>query len=262
MDLGFSGEVADLYHRYRHGYPAAVIDALAGAFTLTGQDVVVDLGCGTGQLTLPMARRVRAVLGVDPEPDMLRRARQAAEDLDVPNVSWMLGADTDIPALRGLLGNRSAGAVTVGQALHWMHHADLFREIVPLVRPGGGIAVVTNGTPLWQQDTDWSRALRGFMERWLDTKLTYPCGTDEDSQRRYREDLTAAGFEVLSTAVNYVADLDLDQLAGGVYSAMGGDRLPTPDQRPAFAEQLRAALAPHDHFTEHVHVAILAGRVR
>lgn len=45
VDLGFRGEVADLYHRYRHGYPSAVLDALAGAFRLTGQDVVVDLGC-------------------------------------------------------------------------------------------------------------------------------------------------------------------------------------------------------------------------
>jgi SAM-dependent methyltransferase len=261
VDLGFSGEVADLYHRYRHGYPGAVIDTLAGAFGLTGQDVVVDLGCGTGQLTLPTARRVRAVIGVDPEPDMLRRARQAAKDMGVPNVSWMLGADTDIPALRGLLGDRSAGAVTVGQALHWMHHADLFRAVVPLVRAGGGIAVVTNGTPLWLQDTDWSRALRSFMEGWLDTKLTYPCGTDETSQRRYQEDLAAAGFEVLSTAVDYVADLDLDRLVGGVYSALGVTRLPAPDQRAAFAEQVRAALAPHDHFTEHVHVAILAGKV-
>jgi ubiquinone/menaquinone biosynthesis C-methylase UbiE len=262
VDLGFSGEVADLYHRYRHGYPDAVIDALAGTFELTGQDVVVDLGCGTGQLALPMARRVRAVVGVDPEPDMLRRARQAAQDLDVIGVSWMLGTDADIPALRGLLGDRSAAAVTIGQALHWMNHTDLFRAVIPLVRAGGGIAVVTNGTPLWLQDTDWSRALRGFMERWLDTKLTYACGTDEDSQRRYRQDLAAAGFEVLSAAVDYDADLDLDQLAGGVYSALGAARLPAPDQRAAFVEQVRAALAPHDHFTEHVHVAILVGRVR
>jgi hypothetical protein len=41
------------------------------------------------------------VVGVDPEPDMLRRARQAAKDLGVPGVSWMLGADTDIPAHAG-----------------------------------------------------------------------------------------------------------------------------------------------------------------
>src|SRR5580658_1693830 len=99
VDLGFRGEVADFYHRYRHGYPDAVLDALTGAFGLTGQDVVVDLGCGTGQLTLPLAARVRAVVGIDPEPDMLRRARQAAGERDVQNVTWMIGADTDVPAL-------------------------------------------------------------------------------------------------------------------------------------------------------------------
>ena len=95
VDLGFRGEVADFYHRYRHGYPGAVLDALAGAFGLTGQDVVVDLGCGTGQLTLPMAARVRAVVGVDPEPDMLQRARRAARERDTRNVSWMIGARSE-----------------------------------------------------------------------------------------------------------------------------------------------------------------------
>jgi trans-aconitate methyltransferase len=53
MDLGFRGEVADLYHAYRHGYPATVVDVPAEPFTLTARDLVVDLGCGTGQLSLP-----------------------------------------------------------------------------------------------------------------------------------------------------------------------------------------------------------------
>jgi ubiquinone/menaquinone biosynthesis C-methylase UbiE len=262
MELGFSGEVAELYRRYRRGYPPAVLDALTAAFRLESEDVVVDLGCGTGQLTLPMTRRVRAVVGMDPEPDMLQQARQAARELGVSNASWLVGSDTDLPALRRLLGDGSVGAVTVGQALHWMDHPVLFGEVISLVRPGGGIAVVTNGTPLWLQDTDWFRALREFLEGWLNVAATAACGTDEDSQRRYREDLAAAGFDVVGTAVDYVADLDLDQLVGGVYSALGVDRLPALDQRPAFAAQVRAALAPQERFREHVHVAILAGKVR
>ena len=262
VDLGFRGEVADFYHRYRHGYPSAVLDALVGAFGLTGQDVVVDLGCGTGQLTLPMAARVRAVVGVDPEPDMLQRARRAARERDVRNVSWLIGADTDITALRDLLGDHSVAAVTAGQALHWMDHQALFRAVIPLVRPGGGVAVVTNGTPLWLHDTDWSRALRAYLEHWLDTKLTSACGTDEQSQRRYAGDLASAGFDVLTTAVDYTAELDLAELVGSIYSALPVSRLPAPDQRPAFAEEVRRAVAPQERFTEPVHVAILAGRTR
>jgi cyclopropane fatty-acyl-phospholipid synthase-like methyltransferase len=153
----FGGEAARYYHRYRHGYPSAVTDALVRAFKLTGQDITVDLGCGTGQLALPMARYVRAVIGVDVEPDMLDFARQAARDADVHNVIWVLGA-----------------------------------------------------------------------------------------------------FDVVTTAVDYVATLDMDQLVGGIYSAMGS-RMPASGQRPAFAEQVRAALAPHDRFCERVHVAMVIG---
>jgi trans-aconitate methyltransferase len=75
-DLGFRGEVAGFYHQYRRGYPPAVMNTLIGAFALTSDDVVIDLGCGTGQLTLPIAGQVHAVAGVDPEPDMLVRARK------------------------------------------------------------------------------------------------------------------------------------------------------------------------------------------
>jgi SAM-dependent methyltransferase len=255
---GFGGEVPALYHAYRHGYPAAVIDALVDAFELTGQDVVVDLGCGTGQLTLPMAERVSAVVGMDPEPDMLSRARRAGHDAGISNVSWKQGADTDLAGLRGLLGGRPVGAVTVAQALHWMRRDVLFREVAGLVRPGGGIAVVTNGTPLWLQETGWSRALREFLEGWLDTKLTATCGTDEASQRKYRKEIAAAGFEVRAASVDYGVDLDLDQLVGSLFSALGG-QLPAPGQRLAFAEEVRRALAPQDRFHEHVHVAVLAG---
>jgi hypothetical protein len=139
-----------------------------------------------------------------------------------------------------------------------MNHENLFRAVVPLVRPGGGIAVVTKGTPLWLQETEWSRALRDVLEHWLGTTLTYACGTDEQSQRRYREDLAAAGFEVFTTAVDYVASLDMDQLVGSVYSAMGS-RIPPTGQRPVFAEQVRRAVGPQDRFREDIHIEILVG---
>jgi ubiquinone/menaquinone biosynthesis C-methylase UbiE len=259
MDLGFGGEVPGFYHQYRRGYPSAVIDTLAGAFGLNSDDIVIDLGCGTGQLTLPIARRVRAVAGVDPEPDMLARGRRAAAEQGVSNVAWLLGADTDLPALVALLGGQRAGAVTIGQALHWMNYRELFGSLAPLLRPGGGVAVITNGTPLWLQDSPWSQALRGFLEQRLGTTLTSACGTDEASQRRYHDTMTAAGLEVTEASFEYTDDLDLDGLVGSLYSAMPP---PPPDQRSAFADQVRRAVAPHERFTEPVRVRMLLGRPR
>lgn len=260
MALGFAGEVADFYHRYRRGYPPAVFDAVVAAFGLTSDDVAIDLGCGTGQVAVPLAERVRAVVGVDPEPDMLARARRAAADRSAANLGWVIGTDADVPALRAVLGDGSVGVVTIGQALHWMRHDDLFASVFPLVRRGGGVAVLTNGTPLWLQGSAWSRALRECLEQWLGTRAGSACGTDDESQERYRESLTAAGFRTSAHHVDYTGTLDVESIVGGVLSALPVDRLPQADERPAFTDRVRRALEPHAPFTEHVRVTVLTGR--
>ncbi|WP_203589580.1 class I SAM-dependent methyltransferase [Streptomyces sp. SID13031] len=255
--MGFGGEVAGFYQRYRRGYPAEVIDGLVSAFELTRDDVVVDLGCGTGQLALPLAERVRAVIGMDPEPDMLAEARRVAADRS--NLSWMVGSDADVSVLGALLGKECLGAVTIGQALHWMDHDTLFHALHPLLRAGGGVAVVTNGTPLWLQDSDWSRALRRHLELWLDSEVTATCGTDPDSRTRYAESLSAAGFTVNQRQFHYTDVLDLDHIIGGVYSALPVNLLPPLDQRSYFAKQVGRALEGHAPFDERIDVTLLTG---
>jgi hypothetical protein len=39
--------------------------------------------------------------------------------------------------------------------------------------------VISDGTPMWLQDSPWSRALRGFLEQWLGSPATSTCGTDD-----------------------------------------------------------------------------------
>jgi SAM-dependent methyltransferase len=256
----FGGEVAGFYARYRRGYPPEFVDLLVEASGLGPDDVVLDVGCGTGQLTLPLASRVRGVLALEPEPDMLILARRAAADRGAGNIAWMLGADDGLPSLATVLGRRSLGAVTVGNAIHLMRPQGLFRSAAPLLRRGGGLAVIANGTPLWQQPAPWSRALRRGLEQWLDTRLVSCCGTDGPARRHYRDALLSAGFTGIHEEVtDYDATLTFDELVGGVYSAMPASMLPPPGQRPSFEEHLRHAIGPAERFTEHVHVAALIG---
>jgi SAM-dependent methyltransferase len=260
MGLGFGGEVAGFYARYRRGYPAVVLDAVVGAFELTSRDVVVDIGCRTGQLTLPLARRVRAVVGMDPELDMLALARRAAGAANLLNISWVLGADTDVPGLAALLGPRSVAAVTIGTALHWMRPEDLFPALVPLLRPGGGVAVLTNGVPLWSQDTAWSRRLRQFLHDWLGHRPRPNCGSDPLSHQENRRALLAAGYtDITETTVVYRDELDADHVIGQLCSAMPADRPPPPADRPAFTDGVRRALGSEPSYTDHVEVTTLLG---
>jgi hypothetical protein len=151
------------------------------------------------------------------------------------------------------------GAVTVAQALHWMDHERLFAAVPTLVRPGGGIAVVTNGTPLWHQDSGWSRALLNVLEEWFGKRLTQTCGTDDASQQRYGDAMAAVGLDVRTATVDYRDALDLPRIVGGVYSAMSVDQLPSARQ-PELDRRIRAALAGHEPYTEHVRVTVLSGR--
>ncbi len=208
---------------------------------------MLDLGCGTGQLSLPLAARVPAVVGVDPEPDMLMLARQAATERGVANVSWMLGADSDVPTLGHLLGDRTVGAVTIALAIHWMDRDPLFRSVRPLLRPGGGIAVVTNGTPRWLQDTQWSRLLGECLERWTGKRPTAECQTDDAGRRLNREALTSAGYRVVESSVDYPAEVTVDELIGGVFSAMSADRLRPRARREQFAARSATRWPGGDH---------------
>lgn len=261
MGGDFRGEVASYYARYRRGYPSAAIAAIAEAFGLGPGDLAVDLGCGTGQLSLPMAARVRAVVGVDPEPDMLMLARRTGNERGVANVSWVLGADSDLPVLGRVLGDRSVGVVTIALAIHWMDRDRLFRAARPLLRPGGGVAVVTNGTPLWLQDTDWSRSLRQRLEQWTGTPQAGTCQTDPAGRALNRQALTAAGYRVIESSVEYTAALTSDQVIGGMFSAMPPDRLSPRSRREQFAALVRDALAPHEPLTEYVCVWLQFGHI-
>lgn len=258
---GFSGEVAQYYSRFRRGYPPRVVDAVVDAFALNLDDVVIDLGCGTGQLTLPLAGRVRAAVGVDPEQDMLGLAAAAASAQSVRNVSWVLGYDSDLPAIADRAGSSAIGAVTVATAIHWMNHVDLFTVARSLVRPGGGVAIVTNGQPLWLQDADWSRTINAVLQAWTGHDVNSPCGTDEETREVYRSAMSAAGLTVRRAHVGYEAELDVETIIGGLFSAMSKVDVADPARRDRFADMVRAALSPHTHFTEHVSVDILTGTV-
>lgn len=256
----FGGEVAAFYARYRRGYPPGFAEVLAQALRLDAGDVVADVGCGTGQLTIPLAGRLRAVVGMDPEPAMLALARQAATVQGLANVSWLLGSDRDLPALGALLGEHALAAVTIANAIHLMPHERLFAAALRLLRPGGGLAVIANGAPLWQQPSDWSQALRHALEQWLGTKLGSRCGTDPQSRQRYQAALGEAGFtDIHEESVDYASDLGFDEVIGGLYSAMPSRMLPTPDRRQAFTELIRNAIGAGPRFAEPVHVAALIG---
>lgn len=262
MNAAFAGPTAAHYLRYRRDVPAAVLDRLVGQAGLDGDSLALDLGAGTGQVAVPLAARLGTVLAADPEPDMLALLRHRGEEEGLRNLLCVLAADLDVPTLLAALGPRRVGLVTVANALHWMDAPALFGAAHRGLAPGGALAVVTHGVPLWLADTAWSRAVHDHLTGWFGQRVSASCGSDEAALRERRDQLTAAGFsDVAVWEHRYRSELDIDYVIGHLYSALSEDVLPAA-RRAEFEAGLRLALRPfqREPMIEDVPVTVLLGR--
>jgi ubiquinone/menaquinone biosynthesis C-methylase UbiE len=132
--------------------------------------VVVDLGCGTAQLTVDLANRFdrATVVGVDLSDAMLAAARRRLGHATPPLVRGNVYA---LP-----FADRSVDLLTSTISYHWyLEPARALAEIRRVLAPGGTFVLATMT----------SRLLRGVVAqtRWV-------------SPRQHAEDLRAAGFTV------------------------------------------------------------------
>ena len=71
-------------------------ELLFSKLILDENDSVLDLGCGEGSITLPLARKVRKVTGVDSSVKMLELLNERADDEGIDNVETILKPLEDI----------------------------------------------------------------------------------------------------------------------------------------------------------------------
>jgi SAM-dependent methyltransferase len=120
----------------RPAYSMRLVERLARETGLGETSRVLDLGCGPGSLTLPLARFAGITIGIDPDPAMIATARQAAEVSGL-SVEWSVGSSLDLADELAPLD-----LVTIGRAFHWMDRGATLKRLNELVRPGGAVAIV------------------------------------------------------------------------------------------------------------------------
>ncbi|MDZ7683807.1 MAG: methyltransferase domain-containing protein [Gammaproteobacteria bacterium] len=68
-----------------------LVDLVIDLLRLDPSQTVLDLFCGIGNFTLPIARRAGRIHGIELSPESVARARENAESNDVPNATFETG---------------------------------------------------------------------------------------------------------------------------------------------------------------------------
>ncbi len=110
-------------------------DRILGLAQPSGGEVAVDIGAGTGLLTLALARSVDSVWAVDISPRMCDYVHTKATSGGLSNVQTLVASAISLP-----LADASADVVVSNYCLHHLNDADKRRalsEAHRVLRPGG-----------------------------------------------------------------------------------------------------------------------------
>ncbi len=232
------------YETYRVPYPAALIAELAAVSARAGADGgrrLLDLACGTGQLSFALHSHFAETWAVDQEPDMIRLCREKAAAAAIGDLRFITSPaeNLDAPAA-------AFDLVVIGNAFHRLPRPSVAGRVWRWLRPGQLLALVWSASP-WDGPEPWQQAMTATMTRWqagLADRDRVPPGYEQ--ARRDLPDhevLRQAGFEVEGRCQVTVSKLwTAAQLAGFAFSTSVLSRTALGADAVRFEADLRRAV--------------------
>jgi ubiquinone/menaquinone biosynthesis C-methylase UbiE len=235
-------DTAEYYDRFRPNYPDELIDALAARTGADGTGTLLDLACGTGQVSFALRARFASIWAVDQEPDMVRVASAKADAGGDANLfQFVTCAAEELAA-----PEQAFDLITIGNAFHRLPREAVARSVLRWLKPGGYLALLWAGPPNYG-NAPWQQALQDQMQRWQlrpGAEQRVPTGYDADRAARPDQDiLRATGFEMIGRQEFSVSHVwTATEIAGYVASTSVLSPTALGPDAEAFDVSLRQAL--------------------
>ena len=141
--------VAELYQASRRGYPPEIVTFAIETARLRPSSKVLEVGCGTGQLTGQLAAHGFTLTAIDIGPAMTAAARERLGRFPacLETVSF---EEFDGPAA-------AFDLIVSATAFHWIDPDVKFTKSARLLKPGGWLALMATGE---RYDNPFGAALR------------------------------------------------------------------------------------------------------
>ena len=234
---GYSTDAfAQVYDAYRPAPPDDLLEILTLVARTDRPRLVVDVGSGTGLSTNAWADRAEEVVGVEPNPRMVERAREATAAANVRYIE-RFADDTGLP-------DGAADLVTCAQAFHWMEPWPVLAEAARVLRPGGVFAASDYDVPpVVEPEVDDAFATHFAARREARRRLGLEAGASTWPKEQHVERIRASGLfryarEVVChgwSEIDASGVIGLAESIGGPRAIFGGE---APEVEATF-ERLR-----------------------
>ena len=151
-------EIADAYELHRPTYPDALIDRTCEVAGLAPGARVLEIGCGTGQLTRSLLARGLRVTAVEPGERLIARARK---QLDGAGEVQFVNAHLEEAALQPA----HYRAVFSASAIHWVDPDVSWWKLAEALVDGGTLALISYFGLADSRSDDDQQALRATVAR-------------------------------------------------------------------------------------------------
>lgn len=202
---------AEYYEKYRPAYPEEALTHALKAFNVSDQDNILDLGCGTGQLALPLRKKGPRLYAVDPDVDMLSLGMRAEAKRDVSGIRWMRGSDSDLAGF----GLPELKLCVMGSSFHWTDREKLLAFLDTRIVESGGVALLNSGGSVWSLNSDWALAIREVLTILLGADRRAGKGTYEHPKARHQDVLKGSAFSHVETyQYPFSVELSVEEVIG------------------------------------------------
>jgi ubiquinone/menaquinone biosynthesis C-methylase UbiE len=153
---------ASFYASSRPPYPPEIFKLIIEQIPEQPRDLYVDLGCGTGELLLPLSAYFKKSVGVDPEKAMLSEVNKKIKKNTHKNISLFNGTAEEY--LTSLSDTTEISLVTAGRSFHWMNQELVTKAVFHHLIKGG--AFVTLGEAeggLWKRKSQWAQIMHDII---------------------------------------------------------------------------------------------------
>jgi trans-aconitate methyltransferase len=247
---------AGYYRCFRVPYPDALIADIVAHFGLDGTGRLLDIGCGPGTLTFPLAPYLTAVVAIDADEGMIEEAKRQTGG---SNVEWRVMRGEEIGPEMGRFR-----LVTLGSSLHWMDRDLVLNRVREMLEPDGGVALASGIAPWWDGPEDWHKVLTQTIRDYLGDQRRAGATVFKQVNERFEQMLDRLGWR-LDLSRDYLTERewDIDSVIGCLWSTSFAARPLFGDRVDEFEADLRwrlLALRPEGRFRESAEFSLICAR--